>query len=324
MAYDVVALGELLVDFTPAGQSQQGNPCFEANPGGAPCNVLAMLNKLGHSTAFIGKVGTDMHGRRLASVVAQAGIDITGLLQDPNFDTTLAFVALNEEGDRDFSFFRKHGADAMLTKQEVNASLIQQAKIFHFGSLSLTNEPVREATQYAVEVAQQAGCLISFDPNLRIPLWENLQLAKQQILWGCAQCQILKLAKEEMEFITGQQTMQQGANYLFAAYPALQLLFITDGKNGAAAFSREAAHSCPAYMQVATIDTTGAGDTFMGCSLHYILRHSLQNLQSLQPQQLCDLLRFANAAAALVTTKKGAICSMPAKEAVLEILDIWE
>lgn len=308
MGYDVVALGELLVDFAPAGFTGQGNPCFEANPGGAPCNVLAMLAGLGCKTAFIGKVGTDMHGRRLAQVVQQAGIDTAGLVLDKEVDTTLAFVQLNEEGDRDFSFFRRPGADTMLTPQEVETRLINEAEIFHFGSLSLTRQPARSATVEAVQQAQKAGCVISFDPNLRPPLWQDMQEAKRQIVWGIAQCSVLKLAREELEFVSGITDVQQAARWVQGQFGNIKLLFVTDGKNGAQAFAGGNAANYPTYTNVKTIDTTGAGDTFMGCCLYGVLQKGVAGWAA---KDLQELLRFANAAASLITTKKGAICSMP-------------
>ena len=199
--YDVVAMGELLIDFTQNGYSSQGNPLFEANPGGAPCNVLAMLQKLGHKTAFIGKVGKDGFGYQLEKALKETGISTEGLLFDEAVHTTLAVVQKKEDGDRDFSFYRKPGADMMLRAEEIKEECIRNATIFHFGSLSLTDEPVREATQKALRIAEDAGILISFDPNLRKPLWETEDLAKEQIRYGLRHCQILKIADDELEWL---------------------------------------------------------------------------------------------------------------------------
>ena len=198
-SYDVVALGELLIDFTENGVSGQGNPILEANPGGAPCTVLAILNQLGNSTAFIGKVGNDTFGRMLAQEVEKSGTDVSNLVFDDKVHTTLAFVHTKPGGDRDFSFYRNPGADMMLKKEEVMEDIIKAGKIFHFGTLSSTHEGVREATRYAVDVAKQNGLLVSFDPNLREPLWESLDDAKREIAYGLSKCDILKISDNEVE-----------------------------------------------------------------------------------------------------------------------------
>ena len=202
--FDVVALGELLIDFTKNGVSNQGNGLFEACPGGAPCNVLAMLRKLNKSCAFVGKVGDDMFGVLLQHTILEAGINAEHLIMDPKIPTTLAFVQTFPNGDRDFSFYRKPGADMMLTERELPEETIANARIFHFGTLSMTHEGVRAATVKAVELAKEGGALISFDPNLRPPLWEDLEEAKRQIAWGLSQCDILKIADNELEFMTGE------------------------------------------------------------------------------------------------------------------------
>ena len=201
--FDVVALGELLIDFTENGTSAQGNTLFEACPGGAPCNMLAMLRKLGKKCAFIGKVGDDMFGRLLRQVILDAGIQANSLILDPQIPTTLAFVKTLPDGDREFSFYRKPGADMMLTERELPLELLQNTKIFHFGTLSMTHPGVRATTVRAVEFAKENGALVSFDPNLRPPLWDNLELAREQIAWGLARCDILKIADNELEFCAG-------------------------------------------------------------------------------------------------------------------------
>ena len=201
--FDVAALGELLIDFTENGISTQGNPVFEANPGGAPCNVLAMLQKLGKKTAFIGKVGSDMFGSQLTETVKAAGIDVTGLVSDKSVSTTMAFVHTLPDGDREFSFARDPGADMMLRKDEIDVDIVSSAKIFHFGTLSSTHEGVREATRYAIDIAKESDTLISFDPNLRPPLWKSLDDAKKEIEYGLSKCDILKISDNEIEFMTG-------------------------------------------------------------------------------------------------------------------------
>ena len=201
--YDVTALGELLIDFTESGISSQGNPLLEVNPGGAPCNVLSMLQKLGHKTVFIGKVGNDDFGNLLAEAIADCGIENRGLLRDDKVHTTLAFVHTHKDGDRSFSFYRKPGADVCLKAEELDRELLESCRIFHFGTLSLTDEPVRTATRAAVKAAKDAGAILSFDPNLREPLWDDLNEAKRQIAWGLAQCDILKISDNEVLFMTG-------------------------------------------------------------------------------------------------------------------------
>ena len=314
---DVVALGELLIDFTQNGMSDQGNPLFEANPGGAPCNVLAMLKKLGKSSAFIGKVGDDMFGRSLRDIVASIDIDTEYLLFDKNVNTTLAFVQTFENGDRDFSFYRNPGADMMLTADEIPEDLIKSARIFHFGTLSMTHDAVREATKKAVAIAKENGCLISFDPNLRPPLWSSLDAAREQIEWGLAQCDILKIADNEIEFLSGSADFDEGAAYLKKNYPQIRLFNITAGADGSYAYYGDKSVFVPAFKLGGTIETTGAGDTFCASVLGFALEKGLDDLTE---GDLTDMLRFANAAAYIVTTKKGAILSMPEREDVERIL----
>ena len=314
---DVAALGELLIDFTENGQSGQGNPVFEANPGGAPCNVLAMLAKLGKSTAFIGKVGDDMFGRQLSDAARAAGIGLDGLVFDKSVPTTLAFVKTGDDGDRDFSFYRKPGADVCLKPEEVPVELVERAKIFHFGSVSMTDEPVRSATKAAVERAKGAGALISFDPNLRPPLWESLEEAKSQIGWGLSRCDILKIADNELEFMTGETDFDRGAAILRREYPNIRLLNVTAGAGGSYAYCEGLRVYQPAFTLGGTIETTGAGDCFCGCVLNFVLERGLEGLTE---GDLREMLRFANGAAYLVTTKKGAIRSMPEPEQIQQLL----
>jgi fructokinase len=318
MKYDVTAMGELLIDFTQNGVSEQGNNLFEANPGGAPCNVLAMLNKLGKKTAFIGKVGDDLFGRSLAKVVSKVGIDTSGLVADPSSRTTLAFVQNFSNGDRDFSFYRNPGADQMITSSEVRMDIIKNSKVFHFGTLSLTDEPARRATQAAVEAAMEAKVLISFDPNFRPMLWHSMEDAKTQIAWGCSRCNVLKIAEEELAFLTEKDTLVDGIDFLREQFPNINLILVTKGKNGSEGFFRDIHVSVPSYLKVKTIDTTGAGDTFCGSCLAYLLDHDLETLTE---KQLISMLKFANAAASLVTTKKGALLSMPNRTEILKLIE---
>lgn len=233
--YDVVALGELLIDFTENGKSNQGNPLFEANPGGAPCNVLAMLTKLGHKTAFIGKVGEDFFGEQLRDAITEAGIDAGGLCTDKEIHTTLAMVHTYPDGDRDFSFYRNPGADMMLNKEEVQAELIKETKIFHFGTLSMTHGGVREATKEAIRIAEESGAVISFDPNLRPPLWNSLDEAKEQVLYGLAHCQILKISDNEIQWLTGEEDYTAGVNWIRERYQ-IPLILVSMGKEGSRAY----------------------------------------------------------------------------------------
>ena len=315
--FDVIALGELLIDFTENGASAQGNPLLEANPGGAPCNVLAMLQKLGKRTAFVGKVGRDMFGAQLREAAEGAGICMDYLLEDTHVHTTLAFVKTFPNGDRDFSFYRDPGADMMLRSDELPLEAIKKARIFHFGTLSMTHPDVRFATRKAVTVAKEAGALISFDPNLRPPLWYDLEEAREQIAWGLSHCDILKIADNELEFMTGETDFDKGAAKLREQYPNIKVLNVTAGADGSYSYTGGRRVFVPSFRLGGTIETTGAGDTFCACVLNYVLEHGAD---ALSESQLTDMLRFANAAAYLVTTKKGAIRSMPEREEVESIL----
>lgn len=311
--YDVVAMGEMLVDFAMSGTSEQGNNMFEACPGGAPCNVLAMLNKLGKKTAFIGKVGNDQFGKLLKSTIEEIGIESKALLMDENVNTTLAFVHTFPDGDRDFSFYRNPGADMMLREEEVDYDMIRQSKVFHFGTLSMTDEPVRSATKKAVDVAKEAGCLISFDPNLRPPLWKSLEQAKEMMEYGFGYCDILKISDNEIQFVSGKEDYDEGIQYLIEKYN-IPLIFLTMGKDGSRAYYKGMRVEQPGFS-VKTIETTGAGDTFCGSVINGVIE---KGMEALKEEDLKEILTFANAGAALVTTRKGAIKSMPERE------DVWK
>ena len=310
--FDVVALGELLIDFTENGVSEQGNPILEANPGGAPCNVLAMLNKLGKKTAFIGKVGNDTFGHMLKRTVEESGTDVTNLVMDNDVHTTLAFVHTYPDGEREFSFYRNPGADMMLTKDEIMEDIIKAGKIFHFGTLSSTHEGVRAATRYAIDVAKENGLLISFDPNLREPLWSSLEDAKREIEYGLSKCDILKISDNELEFMTGTDDYSEGVKILRGKYD-IPLIFVTLGKDGSRAYYKDIMVEAPPFTEVKTIEKTGAGDTFGGCALGYILEHGIDNLTE---ENLRELIIFANAGASFITTKKGALKVMPEKSEI--------
>lgn len=313
--FDVIAMGELLIDFTMSGQSEQGNNLFEACPGGAPCNVLALLNKMGKKTAFLGKVGKDQFGTLLRATLEDVGINTSSLLTDEQVNTTLAFVHTFPDGDREFSFYRNPGADMMLTAKEVDEEFLAKTRLFHFGTLSMTHEGVREATKKALHAAKDKGLLISFDPNLRPPLWSSLELAKEQMEYGFGFCDILKISDNEIQFVSGMEDYDEGIRYLQEKYQ-IPLILLTMGKDGSRAYYKgmrveQAGFKCN------TIETTGAGDTFCGSSLNYILEHDFENLTE---EQLGEMLTFANAAAAIVTTRKGAIRAMPEKEEVESLI----
>lgn len=307
--YDAVALGELLIDFTPAGVSENGNTLFETNPGGAPANVLAVLSKLGHKTAFIGKVGDDQLGHFLGHVLKESHIDIKGLHYAANVNTTLAFVHLDDRGDRSFHFYRSPGADVMLTEDEVDLALVHQTKIFHFGSLSMTHEPVKEATLKAVTEAKAKGILISYDPNLRPLLWDCLKQAKDTICEGMQFADIVKISEEELLFVTGIADLEQGSKKLADRFN-FKLLLITLGEKGCFYRWKDETGLIPA-IPVQPVDTTGAGDIFFGSLLHKILEQGL-DLDLLTPETIKEIILFANIAAGLGTTKMGAIPAIPA------------
>lgn len=307
--YHVTALGELLIDFTENGLSNQGNFLMEANPGGAPCNVLAMLQKLGKKTAFIGKVGNDFLGKHLKKVVEEVGIDTRNLLLDEDVHTTLAFVHTYADGDRDFSFYRNPGADMNLRAEEIDEDLISQSEIFHFGSLSLTHPGVREATKKALQAAKDNGCLITYDPNLRPPLWSSLEEAKEQIAFGMQWCDVMKISDNEIQWFTGKEDFDEGIRVLQDTYH-IPLILLSMGKDGSRAYYKGMRVEAKPFLQKNTIETTGAGDTFCACVINYVLEHGLQDLTE---ENLQEMLTFANAAASLITTRKGALRVMPEK-----------
>ena len=317
--FDVVALGELLIDFTENGLSGQGNLLFEANPGGAPCNVLAMLKKLGRSCAFVGKVGEDMFGHLLRDVAEEADICMDYLIFDKDVRTTLAFVKTFPNGDRGFSFYRNPGADMMITEEELPLEAITNSRIFHFGTLSMTHEGVRKATYKAIDTAKQSGALISFDPTPRPPLWNSLEEAKAQIEYGLAHCDIPKIADNELEFMTSETDLDKGTAILREKYPNIRLFNVTAGAEGSCSYYEDKRVFVPACKLGGVIETTGAGDTFCACVLNYVLEHGLDGLTL---NDLTEMLHFANTAAYLVTTKKGAIRSMPEYEQIKSVSSV--
>ena len=314
---DVVALGELLIDFTCVSTDSDGYPTMAAHPGGAPANFLAALSKFGAKTALLGKVGTDTFGKLLVQTLDTAGIGTAGLISDDSVFTTLAFVTLDENGDREFAFSRKPGADTCITFEELDLSLIDDAKIFHFGTLSLTDEPARNATYRAVEYAKSKGKLITYDPNLRKPLWKDLEEAKKQILWGLQQADVVKISDEEVEFLFGMDPYK-GAEHILNAY-GVKLVFVTCGANGCF-FKNAVAEGCvPSLSGIRVVDTTGAGDIFGGSAVWKLLQMA-RAPEMLNEEQLCEIVRFACTSAGLSTTKPGGISSVPTLEAVFDKL----
>ena len=312
--YDVVALGELLIDFTNNGVSNQSNPMFEANPGGAPCNVLSMLQNLGNNTAFIGKVGDDFFGRLLKERIEKQGICTAGLVMDSTVPTTLAFVNKLASGDRDFSFYRKPGADMMLTADDVmkNRTLLENAEFFHFGTLSMTDEPAIEATKLAVDIAKNSGAMISFDPNYREPLWKSVDEAVMAMQYGFEKCDVLKISDNEVELFTGLKDIEAGAKKIQKDYD-IPIVFATLGAEGSMALYKDYVLKKEGFKNTDTIETTGAGDTFCACAIDFVRRNGLVKLTE---EKLSECLTFANAAASIITTRRGALSVMPALDEI--------
>ena len=315
---DVAALGELLIDFTCEKTDTDGYPTMAAHPGGAPANFLAALSKCGAKTALIGKVGADAFGRLLRETLQTAGVDTRGLRTDEDCFTTLAFVTLDADGNREFSFARKPGADTRLTAEDVDFSLIDAAKVFHFGTLSLTDEPARTATRQAVAYAKGRGKLISCDPNLRLPLWRSAEEAKAQLLWALAQADVVKISGDEVDFLFGCKPAE-GAMILLRDFGA-KLVFVTCGADGCYFRNARACGQVSAPKGLRIIDTTGAGDIFGGCAMHGLLESGIAP-EALDETRLRKIAAFACAAATLSATRRGGLSSVPSPEEVLSILN---
>ena len=313
---DVVALGELLIDFASRGTDSNGYPLMQALPGGAPANFLAALTKYGKSTAFLGKVGDDTFGRLLLGTVKNAGIETRGIVVDPTVFTTLAFVTFDESGDRSFSFARKPGADTCLRWEEVDKSLIDEARVFHFGTLSLTNDPARTATRKAVAYAREKGKLITCDPNLRKPLWSSEEAAKEQMLWSLSQADVVKISDDEVEFLRN-CTPEEGADKLLKEF-GVSLAMVTLGPKGC--LLKTASASCyVASPKVSPVDTTGAGDIFGGSAVYRLLELE-KPISELTAEDLRDIGAYASTAASLSTETPGGIPSIPEKNTVLKAM----
>ncbi len=312
---DVVAIGELLIDFTFRSADAEGYPTMEAHPGGAPANFLAALSRNGYKTAMLGKVGSDAFGKLLLGTLEKVGIETRGMVVSDDVFTTLAFVTLDGSGDREFSFARKPGADTRITFEELDLSLVDEAKILHFGTLSLTHEPARTATYKLVDYARTRGKLITYDPNLRKPLWENLEEAKKQMLWGLNHADVVKISDDEVEFCFGLGPAE-GAKYILDHY-GVKLVFVTCGANGCWFRNRKAGGHVPALTDLPVADTTGAGDIFGGSAVSRILEYN-KAPEELNEEELRQITAFACNAAGLSTTKAGGISSVPLPEEVFE------
>ena len=306
--YDVVALGELLIDFTTQATDPDGYPTMAAHPGGAPANFLAAIAKFGGKAALLGKVGMDTFGKLLTDTLRKAGIETKGLVASDDVFTTLAFVTLDENGDREFAFARKPGADTQLRFDELDLSIIDEARVFHFGTLSLTDEPARSTTYRTVEYAKAHGKLITFDPNLRKPLWRDLGDAKEQMLWGLDHADVVKISDEEVEFLFG-LSAQDGAQYILDHFPA-KLVFVTCGADGCWFQNRGASGHVDSLKNIKVVDTTGAGDIFGGSAVWKLLQTGTAP-EDLTEAELREIVSFACKAAGLSTTKPGGISSVP-------------
>jgi len=314
--YDVVALGELLIDFAPIGTDDNGYPKLSANPGGAPPNFLAALAKYGAKTALYAKVGADAFGELLVKTIADIGIETSGISIDASVFTTLAFVTLNASGERSFSFARKPGADTCIRFEELDLSFIDKTKMFHHGTLSLTNEPAKEATQKAVEYAKKSGKLVTFDPNLRESLWDDLGDAKEQMLWGLKEADIVKISDDEVDFLWG-KSPEAGAAMLLDKF-GVKLAMVTSGPKGAL-IRNAGAHAETTCPPVKPIDTTGAGDIFTGSAVSKMLKFG-KAPEALNASELTEIVKFAVSAASLSTQKLGGIPSVPDEKDVAETM----
>jgi len=312
---DVVAIGELLIDFTFKSADKDGYPTMEAHPGGAPANFLAALNQYGYKTAMLGKVGNDTFGKLLLGTLEKAGIETKGMIVSGDVFTTLAFVTLDGQGDREFSFARKPGADTQMRFEEINLTLVDEAKVLHFGTLSLTDEPARTATYKLVEYAKNRGKLVTYDPNLRKPLWKSMEEAKEQLLWGLQYADVVKISDEEVEFLFGLDP-KAGAAHILENYP-VKLVFVTCGADGCVFQNKICSGHVPGLNGLSVVDTTGAGDIFGGSAVSQLLKYE-KAPDELNEEELRQIVRFACTAAGLSTTKPGGISSVPALETVLE------
>ena len=308
--YDIIALGELLIDFTPAGKNEHGYPMFAQNPGGAPANLLTVASRMGLKTAMMGKLGDDSFGAFLKNVLAHEQVDVRGLMMDKLYDTTLAFVHLGDDGDRSFSFYRKMGADKFLRESDIDVSQIDNTKIFHFGTLSLTDEPSRSATKYAMKYADEKGKIISFDPNWRPPLWSGVDVFLEQSIECLPYCTVVKMSEEELALFTNTNDIEKGIESLLSEYENILVLCVTMGKEGCFICNRKQHTHVPIFDAGQPIDTTGAGDCFFGAFLYKLLK-SGEEVEKISHVSLVGCAEFASKVAGISTTRHGGIPSIP-------------
>lgn len=315
---DAICLGELLIDFVPTvtGTDLASAPAFQKAAGGAPGNVAVGLQQLGIDTAFVGKVGDDPFGHFLIKSLFDKGVDTSSVLLSADARTGLAFVSLKADGDRDFLFYRHPSADMLLCADEVNEEAIKSTKLVHFGSITLINDPARSATLHAVEIAKEAGCLISYDPNLRLPLWPSEAAATEGLLLGLSKANIVKISEDEVEFLTGIKDLDEARKALW--HEDLQLMVVTRGSSGCYYFTAEHQGEVESF-KVKAVDTTGAGDGFMAG----LLQGLLKNPDTVnKPELLKKLCQFANAVGAITTTERGGIPALPDLETVAHFINI--
>lgn len=317
MGLDVISLGEILIDLPQYGVSEQGNTLFEACPGGAVGNTLSMLSRLGRKTALICKVGRDSFGRMLKAALTEQGIDASYVAEDDVIPTTLALVHKLPDGDRDFSFYRSPGADVMLSEDDVPEEPFREAKIFHLGTLALTSEPAISATMKGLRLAKQYGLTVTCDPNLRLPLWKSEEDARRAFDLVMARADVMKISDNEILWYTGESDIEKGVGIIRRTFPNIRLLMASLGRDGSRAYLDDTAVFAPAFLTDKTVDTTGAGDCFCACCVDAVLKYGLNGFTA---DRLTEMLTFANAAASIVTTRFGALRSMPTREEVLALL----
>lgn len=320
MTADIITMGEMLIDFVPLkkGLPLKDNEGFLRMPGGAPANVAVGVAKLGAKSAFFGKVGDDPFGHLLIDTLAEYGVDTSNIITTDDTKTTLAFVTLDETGDRDFTFYRDPGADMLYKWEEVNQEILKKAKIFHYGSISLIDEPVRTATLESAKLAKANGILVSYDPNLRLPLWPDKVEALKGIKTGLGYADILKISEEELEFITGEKDIEKGVKILNKSY-VTELIFVTLGADGCYFYNGKEGKHVSGYKSEVK-DTTGAGDGFVAGVLSQIIHNNIKNIKEPTIEQLEEIAGFANAVGAITTREKGAIDALPVLEQVKNFL----
>lgn len=317
--YDITVFGEILIDFTSQGYNEDGQMLYARNPGGAPANVAVAAQKLGAHTAFIGKAGKDMHGEFLRSVLKKEAVDTKGLILDDQYFTTLAFVEINEKGERTFSFSRKPGADTKIQKEEVDIDILDKTNIFHVGSLSLTDQPARDTTLYAVKRAKSKGSIISYDPNYRASLWQDEETAKKQMRSLVPFVDLMKISDEETELLTGYKDVKDAAAKLYRQ--GVKVVAVTLGGDGAYIYCKDGGCEVPGFYVKDIADTNGAGDSFWGGFL-YKISSAEKQLDELTKEELAEYARFGNAVASLCVEKKGAIPAMPELSQVEERVNV--